>query len=246
VSLQYNDTSTLRGIIQIYEKELGFAEGRVSDSTTAMQEVTADINLALDDFVEMAIKSDGTWQWDDSNQTDYPIMTTNLVDGQRDYAFTTDGSGNLVLEVLRVFVANSSGLYGEIYPVDAASDEDTWSFSDGQNSEGQPCRYDKTANGILLDPIPSYNYTNGLKLYVNREASYFTTSDTTKKPGVPGIFHKYFPLRAAQDFARRNSLAVLPRLEAEVARMEANIKGYYGRRARDERHIITTARINHR
>lgn len=235
MSLAFSDTSTLKGLVQIYERELGFNQADVSGNTTRLKQFTADANLAYDDFVQMAIQSDGTWQWDDSNQTDYPIISTNLVSGQRDYTFTTDGSGNLILDIFRVFVASSGGVFSEIFPVDVQSEQDISSFTDGQNHGGTPTRYDKTANGFFLDPIPNYSYSSGLKVYINREPSYFVYTDTTKKPGVPGIFHKYFALRPAQDFARRNNLAILPRLEVEVFKMEENIKDYFSSRTKDER-----------
>ncbi len=235
MSLVFNDTSTYKGIVQLFEKECGFPRGTISGDTDRLKELAADVNLAFDDFVQLAIQSNGTWQWDDSNQTDYPIITTNIVSGQRDYAFTSDSSGNLILDVFKVFVANSNGVFSEIKAVDVQSDSDLSSFTDGQNTGGAPVRYDKTANGIFLDPIPNYNRTAGLKVYVNREPSYFTSSDTTKKPGVPGILHKWFVLRPAQDYARRNTLATLPRLEIEVLRMEQTIQDYFSSRIRDER-----------
>lgn len=235
MSLVFNDTTNYRGLVQVYEDEIGANRGDVSGNTEKLKKVTADINLALDDFTEMAIRSSGTWQWDDTNQTDYPIITTSLVSGRRDYTFTTDESGNLILDIYKVMVADSGGRFTEIRPVDVQSQRDTEGFWDGANTGGTPDKYDKTANGIFLDPIPNYNYTNGLKAYINREASYFTTADTTKKPGVPGIFHKYLALRPAQDYARRNSLDNHDRIQGEVLRMEQEIQAYFAFRPRDEK-----------
>lgn len=235
--------------MELYEQEIGVNQGDVSGDTTRLKQFTADVNNALDDYFTIALPASGTWQLDDSNQTDYPIITTNLVDGQRDYAFTTDGSSNLILDVFRVFVLTSATgtQYVEIFPVDQQSDFETTGFTDGQNAEGTPYHYDKTANGIFLDPIPSYNATNGLKVYVNREASYFTSSDTTKKPGVPGLHHKYFYLKPAAEYARRNNLAVADRLSVEVLKMEREtIPQYFNARSRDERKQLTMKPINFR
>lgn len=242
MSLVFNDTTTGKGIVQMYEKEAGFNRGDISGSTSRLKDLTADVNLAFDDFTRIALAASGTWQEDDSNQTDYPIISTNLVSGQRDYTFTTDGSGNLVLDVYKVMVASSSGIYTEIKPVDVQSQKDTDSFYSGQNTTGTPTRYDKTANGIFLDVIPNYNYTGGLKVYINREPSYFVYTDTTKKPGVPGIFHRYFALKPALDWARRNTLANYPLLASEVLKMEGDegagivgtIAKYFSARTKDE------------
>lgn len=254
MSLVFSDTESNKGIVQMYERECGFELGTISGNTTKLKNLTADVNLALDDFTELAIKSSGTWQIDDSGHTDYPIITTDLISGQRDYTFTTDGSGNLILDIYKVLVADPSGKYTEIKPVDVQSQGDTSTFTDGQNSGGTPTRYDKTANGFFLDLIPNYNYTNGLKVYINREASYFTYTDTIKKPGVPGIFHKYFYLKPASDYSRRNSLANKKDLEDELMKMEGSerlgidgsIKEYFSARPKDERPRINPARQNNK
>ena len=247
MSAQFNDTTNLKGIVQLYEREAGFNQGDISGSTTKLKQLTADVNLAYDDFTRLAVEASGTWQYDDSNHSDYPIITTNLVDGQRDYGLGADGSGNLILGIYKVFVkASSTANYQEILPVDAQTDPQAWGFTDGQNIEGTPMWYDKTANGIFLDPIPSANVTSGLKVYINREASYFTYTDTTKKPGVPGIFHKYFALRPAEDYARRNSLANYAAIRAERMQMEEDIKTYFGKRERDVRKQLSMAPIRFR
>lgn len=232
--LQFNDTTTYRGIVQTYERECGFDHGDISGSTTKLKDFTADANLWLDRFTMLAIRSSGRWQWDDSNHTDYPIITTNLVANQRDYPFTTDEGGNLILDIYRVLVADDNGDYREVSPIDAQTADDTTTFWDGNNTTGVPTRYDKTANGIFLDPIPSYNETNGLKIYINREASYFVYTDTTKKPGIPGLFHRYLAIGPASEHARRNVLTNRGELQSEVLRMEEDIQRYFSERPRDE------------
>lgn len=240
MSLAFNDTSTLKGIVQMYERECGFTRGDISGNTNRLKELTADVNLALDDFTRLAIQSSGTWQFDDSGHTtDYPIITTNLVASQRDYSFTTDERGNLILYIYKVLIADASGNFYEVKPKDAQGDSDTVGYWNGQNTTGTPATYDKTANGIFLDPIPSYNYTNGLKVYINREASYFTSSDTSKKPGIPGLFHSYLYLQPAREYARRNNKSNYGILEAQVARIESNIQEYFAFREKDVPHRLT-------
>jgi len=241
MSKVYNDTTNYLGIVQGYEKEIGANLGDVSGDTTRLKEFTADTRSAFDRFWAIALPASGTWQLDDSNHTDYNIITTTLTDGQRDYAFTNDGSGNSILEVMRVFVKPSATAanYVEIFPKDQQSERGTEGFTDGQNLEGVPYYYDKTGNGIFLDPVPSYTVSAGLKVYISREASYFVHGDTTKKPGVPGIFHDYFFLKPAADYLRRNQSPKHDRVLSEVLRMEKEIVAYYGHRERDVRKVIT-------
>lgn len=246
MSLNFSDTSAYRGIVQIYEKEISKDVGFISNNIDRLKALTADVNLAFDDLVAIAIQANGTWQLDDSNQTDYPIITTNIVSGQRDYSFVLDGTSNLILDIYKVYAkVSSSGEFKELTPVDVQSDDNMKGFYDGNNTAGTPSRYDKTANGIFLDSIPNYNSTGGLKLYINREPSYFVYTDTSKKAGIPGILHKYLALKPALDYARRNTLASLPRLEIEVAKFEGVngvgglIREYFGRRTKYERPKFT-------
>lgn len=236
MSLQFNDTTNYKGLVQIYEKECGYNQGDVSGSTALLKAFTADANLALDDFFSIAFSTNGTWKLDDSGHTTYPIVTTALVSGQRDYSFLTDSSSNLILDIRKAFVrVSATGPYKEISPVDVESeDSDTLSFADGQNASGVPTRYDKLGNGIFLDLIPNYNSTDGLKVYVDREPSYFVYTDTTKKPGVPGLLHRYFAVKPAMDFARTKGKANYNALALEVARLEKLIGETFAQRTKDE------------
>lgn len=241
MSLVFSNSTTKAGIVELIDDNC-----KTNSTTYPIANKTRDINLALDKVFSLIFDSAGTWQFDDSNQTDYPIISTNLVSGQRDYSFTSDANGNLILDIYKVFIASSSGVFTEIKPYDVQSESSITGYTDGQNTGGTPSTYDKTANGIFLDPIPNYNYTNGLKVYINREASYFTTSDTTKKPGFAGIFHEYLALEPSLKYAKRNSLEVAKSLEIDVFKMEQAIQDYYSSRERDVPHRLTSAQADNR
>jgi len=264
MSLVFNDPTTKRGIIQALERRIFPGdENRISSNPTLLAEFTADINLALDKITSMIIAAGGAWQYDDTNFTDYPIITTDLVAGQRDYSFTADETGNLILDIYKVLAKDqNTGLYRELWPVDAQSVEQPYgdfrwgnqsgtlngwngvnSLTDGQNKQGIPNRYDKTANAIFLDFIPSYNSPDGLKVYINRESSYFLTTDTTKKPGFAGPFHEYLAIAPAYKYASIHTEANAQAFLGEMLNMEAAVEKYYGDRERDvPRRMI--ARIN--
>ena len=240
MSTVFSNTTTKAGLIQLCEDWAGFGDGVISNNPTLLAKFTGYINLGLDDIWSVILQASGKWNFDDSNQTDYPIITTNLVSGRRDYTFTLDGTGNVILDIYRVMVANSSGQYTEIYPVDqqdttsrAGNKEDTGSFINGANATGTPTRYDKTANGIFLDVIPNYNSSNGLKIFINREASYFTTSDTTKKPGFAGLFQTYPAIFASELYAGIKTLSNLKKLTLDKANMRRDVENYYSKRDKD-------------
>src|SRR3990167_3794940 len=210
MSLALSDTTNDDGIIQRIEQELGFPNEYISGDAQRLRLWVGSINLALDKIFHIIFKADGRWQFDDGNHTTYPILTGNLVDGQRDYSFVQDSDGNLILSIDRVFVRQSTtSPYYEIYPVDSQSDDESKisNLVDGLNVEGQPYQYDKTSTGLFLDPIPSANVTAGLKIYVSREGSYFTASDVstgTKVPGFAGLYHEYCVIEPSYQYARAN------------------------------------------
>lgn len=154
---------------------------------------------------------------------------------------------------MAILPSATATLYEEIEPIDQETKGHGADIVAENTTEGTPRQYDKMENGIILDPIPSYNATLGLKLFVNTEANYFTTSDTIKKPGCPGIHHRYFALKPALDYARRNNLASYNRIREEVISLEGDeekgvqgsIERYFSRRSRDEKTIIKPKKINY-
>lgn len=218
-----------------------------SDSTSyPIAQKTIDINNALDKVFSLIFGVGGTWQFDDTSHPDHPIITTSLISGQRDYSFSTDGNSNLVLEIFRVLAKDTEGIFREIYPVDVSGGTAPTSFTDGLNINGIPCRYDKLGNSFFLDPVPNYNSDGGLKVYISREGSYFTTNDTTKKAGFAGIFHEYLALRPSYQYAVRNSLPNINSLKNEMLELENAIGEYYKSREKDSRKVLTPAINNSR
>jgi hypothetical protein len=234
MSLVFSDTTTKRGIVETIDRRLG------TDSISyPLLDKTGDINLALDDFLALALTASGRWQLDDSNHTKDPIIFTNLVKSQRDYHFTTDEQSNLILDFYRVMVADENGVFYDLDPVDQQSKGiETIAMVDGKETEGKPNKYDKTGNGIFIDPVPDYDYANGIKIFINREGSYFVSTDTTKKPGVPGIFHEYFVLRPSYQYAANHGLSSAKALQTEMLLMEQKIVDHFGKRAKDEKSVI--------
>lgn len=245
MSLVFSDTTNYRGIVQEFEREIGASLGDISGNTTQLKQLTASVNLAFDDYLTLAIQTSGKWKFDDSNHTDFPEITTDLVANQREYTFTTDEQGNLILDIYKAYVL-TDGKYKEIKAIDPDSETVAQTNYDGLNTTGTPTEYDKKANAILLNLVPPANVTDGLKVSINREASYFTYTDTTKKPGVPGLHHKWFYLRPAMEYARRHTLTSYPRIEAEFMKVEREIKEYFDRRAKDEPQRLTVYQQNNR
>ncbi len=224
---------------------LGFPDGYITGDTTRLAQWTALVNNSLDNAFHIIFEADGRWQFDDRNHTDYPELTANLVSGQRDYPFTTDSNSNLILSIEKVAILTSSTAtrYTEISPVDAMSDDNSPFVENNTSLTGIPSEYDKTSNAIFLNLIPNYNATNGIKLYVSREGSYFLTSDATKKPGFAGLYHDYLVFAPAYQYALGNGLPAQEFLKREVLEKERQLTEYYSKRSRDERTVISNEPI---
>jgi hypothetical protein len=247
MSITFSDTTNKNGIIQKIEKTLKFRDGFISGSPTRLKQFTADVNNALDRVLTIIFETGGRWQFDDSNHADYPIITTYIEEGQRDYAFTADSSGNLILDIHKVMIADRDGLFREIYPIDGSTRGGSPSnLDDGLNTSGLPTTYDKLGNALFLDPVPDYSIADGIKVYISREGSYFSPDDTSKKAGFAGLFHSYLWLRPCYEYAFSNGLVNQNTLKGEMLEMENAIREHYKAREKDDPKKITPARNNSR
>ena len=233
--MTFSNTTTKDGIIQDCEFWL-FASnyGQITGDTNLMNTFTSLSNRALDSVVTKIFESDDRWQYDDSTYTDYPIATTDLVLGQRDYTLSVSH-----LKITRVEIKDEQGDWKELRPIDlidipVARDE---FFSEN----GDPLYYDKLGNSLFLYPSPDYAQTASLRVYYQREPNYFVYTDTTKKAGFVSILHRLISLKACYDYAVANNLTdKITVLNNEITKKEAELVRFYGRRNKDEKLVIKT------
>jgi len=234
MSLQFSQ------VIKKIEQSCGFEPGDIQNNAARLTSFTIDVNIAQDEVMAEVLKNNG-WNVDDFNHTKDPFITVDLVSGQRDYHFTYDEEGSLILDIYKVMVKNASGIYVEIEPVDQQSDAPS-TIWDGANGTGFPMRYDKTGNGIFLDLIPvtgQVTLSAGLKVFIDREATYFTVSDTTKISGIDGLCHDYLYLKPSYEYARDKGLQNRESLFRDLQVSMAKIKSRYGNREKDVRRGMT-------
>lgn len=236
MSKQFSDTSTKLGLIQDCEMKL-FGDsgyGQISGNTNRLYQFTARINSGQDRFAYLAMTADGRWQWDDTNNTDYPEATTNIVSGQRDYQFALEH-----MEIEKVLIKDSSGVWKLLdKTIDTSDkyDKDARAYLENNTgNSGTPSSYDKRGNTIFLQAIPNYNSTNGLKVIFKRGPNYFVYTDTIKVPGFASIFHDYLSLWASADYASDRTMTEASDLLGKVALREQAILDFYSLRNKDER-----------
>jgi len=252
MSLQVNNTVTKRALVQLFEKEVGFNYGDVSGNSEKLSEFIAQVCLALDNYLLIWAKNSGTWQGDDMNHTDFQIITTSIISGQRDYSFTSDANSNRIIDVSKVLILPSATAtqYVEISPVDELKVSVTDILT--SSNTGTPTQYGKLSNSVLLDSIPNYSVSAGIKMVVNREGSYPTTASTTTVIGVP-VYHEYFYKKPAYEYAKIHNLTNLRELEKDVIDLEGSerlgitgkIADFFSLRERDVRKRMTFKKINY-
>lgn len=213
---------------------------KASTSSYSTTDITSSANSALEREIALIRDAQGRWQFDDSNNTDFPFATTALVANQQDYTLDIN---HYRLE--RVEVLDQDGNWNKLIPIDQTDIYDQ-SLTDFLKGAGTPKYYDKTNNSLFLYPKPNYNQTASLKVFYERGPSYFTTADTTKSPGFNPLFHRLIPLWCAYDYAFINQLKIAPTIRAEITQMEDNMMEYYSLRDIDDHIRLTTKRYSFR
>ncbi len=243
MSLVFNDTSTKMGLIQECESQV-FGDnsyGRISNDTNLLATFTRYINEALNTVANLIMTADGRWQFDDTNFTDLPIGTTDLVttlgSEQQDYSFDIT-----FLRIQRVEVLDNTGAWRKLIPIDQTDIYDQ-SLTDFLKTPGMPAYYDKQGSSIFLYPKPlatAVTSTAGLKVWFQRPPSYFTASDTTKVPGVNSMFHRLVASLASLDYSVFKGLAVAKGLGDLVQSQKDALVENYALRSKDEHVKLTT------
>ncbi len=250
MSLQFSDTSSAKaGLIQECESQV-FGDnsyGRISGDANLLATFTRYINEALNRIANLIMTADGRWQFDDTNNTDFPIATTNLVttlgSEQQDYTFDIT-----MLRILRVEVLDNTGAWRKMTPLDESDVYDT-SLTDLLKTPGLPLYYDKQGTSIFLYPKPlatAVTSTAGLKVWFQRPPSYFTTSDTTKVPGFNSMYHRLAALIASRDYALFKQLSVAKAISEKVQQDEDSLIENYALRNKDEHVKLSTKRVDWR
>lgn len=220
--MQFSDTSTKSGLVE----ETHFFANTTS-ATYSINEITRNINRALDRVAFLIQSADQLWQFDDQNNTDQPIATTSLVNGQSDYSINAD-----FLKILKIEIKDSNGNWQEVNPIDV-SDPNFKRISTA-TTNGIPTRYDKNGNSVFLFPAPNYDSNGGLRIYYQRNMTYFVVSDTTKAPGFNPQFHRILSLQAALDLCIAKELPQATNLATQVNKLEVDLLEFYSNRGKDE------------
>ncbi len=228
MALPFSNAATGNGIVE-QVRDLT----RTDATRWPVQKIVNSVNNYKDMLTGYALFKDWRWQWDDTNQTDLPIGTTNLVQNQSDYSYTTDENGNQIITLLRVEVMDSNGNWTELKSKDLMDIEGA--VDEFQSTAGIPQYYDKVAdNSIRLFPVSSANVTAGLKLYFQRTPTYLDAADTTETTGFSALLDRGFVIAASYDCALSLGLDNLQPLSVEKEMEAQKVERYFSVRNKDE------------
>lgn len=220
----FSDTSNQAGLIQECEDLTGLGVAGISGNANQLDKFVRRMNKWNDKVQTMILSVQDEWDYDDSNHTDFPIMTADLAASQQDYALPATG-----LQIKRVEITYDNSSWYRVEPMDINEYGKATSQSTnitGDFSKDAPY-YDIQYNSIFLYPVPDAAVTNGLKIWVSREVTTFADTDTTKEPGFDRQFHEILALGASYDYCKEKGLPQTEVLKRDLIEMEDRLRKYY-------------------
>lgn len=247
--MQYNDTTNKTGLLQDCEFWTGLGDAGISGNATRKAIFTRNLNAWYHKVVTMILQSQDEWDFDDSNHTDFAILTTPLVSGQRDYALPVaekvlkikrvdicyDGTGNTCYKA-EPFDSNEMGL-------GLGNDVET----DARFPSSEP-KYDLISNSAWIYPRANdANVTNSgiIRIEWTREVDEFVVGDTTQEPGFDEPFHRMLSLGASLDYALAKNLVIKNDIATMLQDYEQRLKQFYGSKQLDRNYILKPSYTNY-
>jgi len=228
--MEFSNTANSQGIIQ----DVDFLCGTNSTSYPTNDKVR-NINQAYHDVTRLIWESSDTWQYDDSNATDLPVVLTTMTSGTSQYAIPSTAQ-----KIERVEIKDVNSNLVKLQPIDYK--DIAIAESEFYKNSGLPVYYDLIGNFINLYPAPSTTYvttSSGMAVYVDRNVTLFTSASTTACPGFAPQFHRILSLQASLDFEQdvnKRNLFI-----AEKTNLVDGLKKFYSTRSVEGRTEIVPA-----
>lgn len=179
----------------------------------------------------MILRSQDDWDFDDSNQTNYPILTNNLVSGQQDYRLPTTS-----LQLKRVEITYDGTNWFKVTRFDIGTRKEPSASNAISDFAKSSPYYDVQFGSLFIYPIPDANVSNGIKVWIDRQPTEFTSADLTAgtaSPGFDSLFHQLLAYGASYDYALAKNLTNREALKRAVDEMTVSLQNYYGRKIED-------------
>jgi hypothetical protein len=224
----YNDITNGNGLLQLIEHWAGFNSGDITGDANLKKLFTSLLNRRLEKYNGRLGAGSRLSTIDDLNYTDQPFSYFDIVDGQHDYQFLEDEDENAITDITSVMILTGGG-YKTISKLSLDNEKAEEIMSPNSTDEGIPTGYIERNLTVFLTPIPNYDETKGGKIFYKRGPSCFTTSDTTKEPGIPLQFHQMLAVGTAYDWVlpnKSNKQTLITRIENELNKWEKEFETY--------------------
>lgn len=217
----FSDTTNKQGLYQHSQWLIG-----ADANNFPVADFTRLANIYYYRLVVEAWRADSKWKFDDSNQSNQPNATQNLVAGQAVYQIPTGA-----LKIRRVTVKDDDGTWHDLLPI---REEDIHvPIDEFEDTDALPKYYRLIGNDIELFPAPAaadVTTSNGLKVWFLREVDEFVAGDTTQTPGIATPFHHLIAVGAAFDFALAKGRQNVNFLKQEFEQGVIELRRFYARR----------------
>ncbi len=236
----FSDTTNRTGLVQMLEDATHTQSDNASSSAYSLARKTRDINQAYANFARVAVSR---WKnFDISNSEKFPIVYFDIVSGETNYVPTTDGElvPNKILNISQLRMKDKNGNFNELIRID----RNHFDISQFEGVSGSPTHYEVIGNGIIPYPTPDYSFVSGAEIFVSRSPSYFTTSDTTKEPGIPDDLQDFLWVKPAYLWCLIHLPSLAVGYREEMLRLQREIEVYYSDINNQSQIVITGESVN--
>jgi len=235
--MNFSESTNLSGLVE----DIDFICG--TDSTSyPLKDKARNANRWLYKAVTDLIEVRGRFEFDDTNFTDFPVETADMVAGQSDYQLPAE-----FLKLLAVEVQDQNGNWTRLQEIDKLQLKTT--ITDFEDTNGLPRFYDIMGNSLILYPAPSATDTTltaGIKLHYIRKIDEFISTDTTQPPGIPEPFHRIVSLGTAYDWMMiHGPQDKTQSLRNEIEQLRKEMKTFEVGKNRDKKTSIKPKRENY-
>ncbi|NCN26049.1 hypothetical protein GW915_00605 [bacterium] len=220
--------------VQTIKSDIDFLCGSTS-ATYLDADKMRNVNICYHDVARSIWEADGTWTYDDANNTDSPIAYRTITASSASYLIPTTA-----IRVEGVEVKDGAGHWQKLKPLDYH----TLSVSPEEflKTPGMPIYYQLEGTQVRLFPPPGTGYAtfvSGMAVRLSREVTELAVTATTTTPGFPASFHRILSLSAALDFVQDNQQRQF--LLLQKARLEKGLANFYSKRGAEYKSQIKPA-----
>ena len=205
------------------KEDIYFLCGATS-ATYLNADITRNINIHYDNIARTIWESDGTWNFDDGNNTDLPVAFRTVSNASATYLIPTTA-----IRIEQVEIKDGNGNWNKLKPInyhDLSISPDEF-----LNGSGLPLYYMLEGTQISLYPAPGTGYVtmaSGMGVRLSRNVTEFATTATTTEPGFARPFHRILSYATALDFAQDNQQRQFFMVQKQM--LEEGMKRFYAKR----------------